>query len=223
MKIKNLFILFFIFNSCSVMDIDRSNVAPGYSQAFTAIRAAIFGSEVNTISPELVKEIPYASMKVRIGKGPAGLMILESKNGDTTTWVSADGVYLVLRKGKIMQTSGLINNLTDLNSNSYFNSDSYLANIPEESYKSYLSYDVPLLRNLEVVSNYSKGITEGVKLLNSTKELTEFKERITSPIIGWKAENKYWHDKNFFVWKSEQQISPKVPKIYIEVTKKPSG
>ena len=30
------------------------------------------------IKPEVIKNIPYASMLLRIGKGPQGLMILES-------------------------------------------------------------------------------------------------------------------------------------------------
>ena len=40
-------------------------------------------------------------MLVKIGKGPTALMILEGVNGDEYTWVSADGVYLVLKEGKI--------------------------------------------------------------------------------------------------------------------------
>ena len=35
-------------------------------------------------------------------------------------------------------------------------------------------------------------------------------------------ENKYWVDDSNFVWKSIQSISPRLPKIYIEVTKKAS-
>ena len=62
---------------------------------------SIFGYETNFISPELIREIPYASSIVKIGNGPEGLMILESKEKEITTWVSADNVYLQLRKGKI--------------------------------------------------------------------------------------------------------------------------
>ena len=62
------------------------------------------------IDPEVIKNIPYASMLVRIGKGPEGLMILESINDDDYTWVSADGVYLVINNGKIIKTHGLNNN-----------------------------------------------------------------------------------------------------------------
>ena len=44
-------------------------------------------------------------MLLKIGKGPNGLMILESLNDDDYTWVSADGVYLVINNGKIIKTA----------------------------------------------------------------------------------------------------------------------
>ena len=90
--------------------IDTNRIAPGYVAAYEAIKLNIFGYE-NNIDPKVIKNIPYASMLVRIGKGPSALMILESINGDTFTWVSADGVYLVTKNGKIVKTAGLPNNL----------------------------------------------------------------------------------------------------------------
>ena len=43
-----------------------------------AIKIAINGYQNTQITPELVKNIPYASSLVRVGNGPYGLMILES-------------------------------------------------------------------------------------------------------------------------------------------------
>ena len=40
-------------------------------------------------------------------------MILESINDDDYSWVSADGVYLVINNGKIIKTHGLNNNLKE--------------------------------------------------------------------------------------------------------------
>ena len=47
-------------------------------------------------------------MLVKIGNGPTALMILESKNNEDYTWVSADGVYLVINNGKIIKQVVLI-------------------------------------------------------------------------------------------------------------------
>ena len=53
-------------------------------------------------------------MTLNVGKGPKGLMILESNNYNLNTWVSADSVYITERNGKIIQTKGLGNNLEEL-------------------------------------------------------------------------------------------------------------
>ena len=55
-------------------------------------------------------------------------------------------------------------------------------------------------------------------LTDIIKSLIE--ERITNSFIGWSEVNKFWVDDNNFVWKSEQFISPKLPRFSIEVTKK---
>ena len=62
----------------------------------------------NKIDPEIISNIPYASMMVKNWKWSNALMILESINNDEYTWVSADGVYLVIKEGKIIKTHGLI-------------------------------------------------------------------------------------------------------------------
>ena len=54
------------------------------------------------------------------------------------------------------------------------------------------------------------------------KNLKLVSEDISSEEIGWYRTNKYWLDENNFVWKSVQNISPILPEIYIEITKKPS-
>ena len=72
---KNLYLLFFS-SGCSYININ--NIAPGYVQAYQAIKNAVKGYENTLITSELVKNIPYASSLVAIGKGPRGLMILEA-------------------------------------------------------------------------------------------------------------------------------------------------
>ena len=61
-------------------------------------------------------------------------MILESVNNNEYTWVSADGVYLVIKEGRIVRTLGLPNNLSSrLDPNLSWNERSSL----DESYLTY--------------------------------------------------------------------------------------
>ena len=219
MKKIILILLFFVLTaSCS--SIDYSRIAPGYSEAFKAIKNVIVGYEDQLITKELVESIPYASSLLKIGKGPSGLIILESINSDRYTWLSADEVFLVTRNGRVIKTAGLNNNLIEFNGP---NKKTGLLNQTDGiSYSYYFSYDFPYLRNLEVKAIISNKGEVRVDLLAGERLLTLIEEEITNDFIGWNAVNKYWIDEEGFVWKSEQHISPKLPKITLEVTKKPS-
>ena len=98
-----------ILSGCNSVPIN--NVAPGYLETFQSIKNALIGFEGNIITRELVDNIPYASMTLKIGKGPKGLMILESVMNEEYTWISADSIYLVIENGRIVKTEGLENDL----------------------------------------------------------------------------------------------------------------
>ena len=215
MKSFCVFLLTFLISSCA--SIDTSRIAPGYSEAFKNIKQYFLGAE-NEIELDVIASIPYASMLVRIGNGPTALMILESKKDEEYTWVSADGVYLVLKNGRIVKTSGLINNLRDnFTTNKKWEDDLY----NKQKFVSYYSFTQPTLNNLKVTSSYEKGEEQDIELLVGKKRLRIIKEELFSDDVAWYETNLYWVDKSNFVWKSVQSISPRLPEIYFEVTKKP--
>ena len=92
----------------------------------------------------------------------------------------------------------------------------------DDTYTYYHSYDNPKLYNLELKVTMHEAEKEIISILDIERELRVFVETKKNNLIGWKIENKYWVDENYFVWKSEQSISPRLPKLIIEVTKKPS-
>ncbi len=211
---KSIFLILFL-TSCASIDTNR--IAPAYVEAFNSIKQSILGVE-NKLDPALISNIPYASMTVRIGKGPTALMILENVNQEGNYWISADGVYLVIKNGRIIKTSGLPNNLKErLSSYNGWNEDIY----DNQKFISYYSFSDPVLNNLRVESNYLLKQTEIIDLMFGPKELTLVEENIFSKEIAWSETNLYWIDNEGFVWKSVQNISPKLPGFYIEVTKKP--
>ncbi len=219
MKIFTLFTFFIILSGCTAINFEK--VAPAYQSAFKAIKASMLGYE-EFITPEIIKNIPYASSKVSIGNGPNGLMILESVDDDIYTWVSADEVYLILKNGKIIKTKGLSNNITNLIAPYFFDDSEILKASEKLDYKFYYSYDNPFLANLEVSTRYRIKGKEIISILDQEKKLTLVHEEISNRIIGWNEINKYWIDEEGFVWKSEQHISPRLPKVVFEITKKPS-
>jgi hypothetical protein len=214
---KNILLILSLISLISCTSIDSSKIAPGYTQAFSSIKNILFGHE-NNIDIRVINKIPYASMLVRIGKGPSALMILESISNNNYTWVSADGIYLVTNNGRVIKTSGLPNNLKDEIS-SFEGWDKEIYNDLE--FYSYVSFDKPVLNNLRISSKYTKEGKRKIKLAIGSKNLHLIEQIISSPDIAWFEKNKFWVDDLHYPWKSIQYISPKLPPIYIEITKKP--
>ena len=221
MKSKYLLISFFLLflSSCSL--IDTSRIAPGYVEAIKTIKTLVVGEKNDSITPELVKSIPYASSTLRIGRGAPGLIILESLSGDEETWVSADGSYLVFKEGRIIKTRGFFNNLVGFKSPK-INFKNLVDSGKSESFVFYYSYDEPKLINMKVDGERRFVRKEIVQLLGQEKQLNLIEENIKNDFIGWRVTNKFWVDDEMFVWKSNQSISPKLPEFYVEVTKKPA-
>ena len=211
MYIGIFFILF--FSACS--SIDKQRISPAYFEAYGAITGYFFQEGNDQITPELIKNIPYASAILKIGRGKPGLIILEKKDKDIETWVSADGVYIVLKAGRIIRTKGLDNNLD------YYRSGRDVVSLINSNHNVYLSFDNPPLFDLPILVETKVGTISSVGLFNKNLDLIKVEEVISNNTVNWKSTNLFWLDKEGYVWKSEQNISPKLPTFYLEITKRP--
>ena len=163
MPIKNTYVLIFSLFVASCASVGA--VAPGYVEAFKTIKGLIVGYENELITPDLIKNIPYASSILKIGKGASGLIILESKEEEQETWVSSDGVYLVFQEGRIVKTSGFFNNLINFKSVET-NFASLMETNESESLVYYYSYDDPELIDMRVHASRRFVAKEKVQLLD---------------------------------------------------------
>jgi hypothetical protein len=204
--------------------LNGEKLAPSYTYAYTVIKNAFIGYPDLNITREIIENIPYASGLLKIGKGTQGLVILESIENNNYLWVSKDKVYIVIKDGRIKRSLGLLNNLTKISSIDQSFKDVITKPNPVTKYYSYYSFEEPLLIDLKVtISIENKGMHE-IQILGERKKLVLIEESISSELIGWKEKNKFWVDPNdYFVWKSEQNISPKLPKFVFQVTKKPAS
>ena len=203
--------------------ISTNNLAPSYFDAFESLKGVIFDQSDNQITRELVEQIPYASATLKIGKGSTGLVILESVENKRYTWVSADKIYVVVKDGRIVRSLGLFNNLTSYKSPKQTFKQLIEENNPVLDYFTYYSYDQPLLLNLKAQVHISNRGLQSVSIFGVKRNLYLIEEDISNGYIGWKVKNKFWVDpKDFFVWKSVQHISPKLPEFLFIVTKRPT-
>ena len=219
--INNLLILLFL-TSCASLNSEK--LAPSFSYAYESIKNALVGYTDLDITRDVVENIPYASALIKIGKGTQGLVILERIENNNYLWVSKDSVYIVTKDGRIERSIGLLNNLTKITSIDQSFKELLTKQTPVTEYYSYYSFEQPLLLDLKVsISIAIKGIQE-IEILGEKKKVILIEENISSELIGWKGKNKFWVDPDdYFVWKSIQNISPKLPKFTFQVTKRPAS
>ena len=209
---------YFLIISCA----QNLNIIPSsYSTIFTSVSNSLFNNK-DGISPEIIANIPYASSLINFDKSPESLIILQSKDRDIYTWVSSDNRVFYTQNGRIVGTMGLPNDLYEIN-RPRLNFDEILSNTSSIKHISYYSFRKPKLNNLKVEVTIEVLGEDTISILGKERNLILVEERLVSKKVNWKETNKFWVDpKNYFVWKSEQNISPKLPIITFQITKKPA-
>jgi len=200
----------------------RNFVSSSYTTAFDLMVNNIIGNDSFSISKETIDSIPYASLLFRFDDGNSSLLILESINQGRSRWISADKKTITIQNGRILETFGLPNDLYSIERpkisfKEIIESDSKIR------YISYYSYKKPDLTNLKVeVEAENLGLHE-VHLFDEIRNLILIEENLYSNRINWHSTNRYWVDPvNFYVWKSEQDLSSRLPSIHLQITKKPA-
>lgn len=161
-----------LLTSCSsnpITDIIRENLW------VNAIQRVIYGYPDFPITRDMVENIPYASIRVKIGKGPAGLMILQKKEDNIYSWVSKDSVIFQIKKGRIIRTSGLTNDLIEY----FFDNDLNFKKIIDDNLNKALPLekkDSKYLRDLlncpaKDASNCNRELLEGTTYLPITTRM----------------------------------------------------
>ena len=222
LRIKTLraFIIFnyFLIISCA----QNPNIIPSsYSTIFNSLSNSLF-NEQEGISLEVIANIPYASSLINFNKSSKSLIILQSKNNDIYTWVSSDKRIFFTENGRIVGTVGLPNDLYKIK-RPEISFSQILNGTSLTNYIAYYSFRKPELDNLRVEITVEVLGEQNIMLLGGERSLILVEERLVSKKINWKRINRFWIDpKSFFVWKSEQNISPKLPMLTFETTKKPA-
>jgi hypothetical protein len=214
--IFKLFLTAWILGGCSQFNYLSSSYSSTYDLLVNR-----FTDQESIINKSMIDSIPYASSLISFGNNNKSLIILESAKENKNTWISSDKIKIIESNGRVLRTVGLPNDLysiqrPELNFNMIIEEGKF-------SYVAYYSFRNPLLNNLKVEVQSTIVGKEIVEILGLKKELILIEENLYSPVINWSAKNKFWYDPaTDFVWKSRQYISPKLPFIDIEITKKPS-
>jgi len=175
------------------------------------------GDDLNLTRDEVTR-IPYASIAVRFQDNAQSLLVLGRYDGDDLHWISTQREVLVTRRGRLVQTYGLPD---DIRETRFMTDDPVGKPIEAES-------GTVCLRTIDLEPRHVDGIVirsrfenagrSPLTILGSTHATDEWVEANVAPDLDWSFSNRFWVDADTgFVWKSLQHLSPRLPPLEIIV------
>ena len=191
---------------------------PLYDYGFNTIKESYLSLDNQLIDEAYMKSTKYAFIRVRFGSSRSSLLTLVKEDQNTLEWISADGIKIFTRYGKIIKTSGLPNDIEIL---SYQDFTSFNGPNFDSSYVT--NFYEPILLEQLTSAAFSK---KGMKRIKSPIagrdkiQVNLIKEKIYIQSINWTRTNKYFYNSNQEIEKTIQYIHPFSSPITIEFVKK---
>lgn len=166
-----------------------------------------------------IDRIPYASIAIRVGDGPQALLVLGRYDGDKLDWISAEHEVVVTRRGRVVKTYGLPQDLSET---------VFLTADPVGQPSRAVAAAQSCLRTLDLEPGHHDGVVvssrfekigdEAVDILGERIPAELWQERGAAAQLAWEFVNLYWIDPNSgYVWKSRQSAAPSLPPLEIIV------
>ena len=215
---KTKYISILILSSC---------IAPPslYQEAFLRSKNAISSSKFYVT--DSIRGLPYAMQIAKIGNSNEVLLVLAESSNDYLTWSSSAKELITTYNGKIIKTTGLLNDVIISNppniKDIYFNlkNNSNLS----QSHRSFVSFSLPKANSLEMHYSYSLQQADIIRSRLMDKEINVvlLVETYKIPLIRFKGQNRYLIDAEGNVVKSNQKLVPNTRSFELETLKKYNG
>jgi hypothetical protein len=184
-----------------------------------AMRTAFSKGDDLHVTREDIERIPYASLAVRFEDYPQALLILGRADGADLHWISNEREVIVTRRGRVVKTSGLPD---DLKSTRFLTDDpvgrAAGAFASDRTCARMIDIEPRHLDGIVVRSQFDNAGSETLTILDSNLSTDVWIESNRAPVLDWEFKNRFWADsRSGFVWKSVQYVSPRLPPLELVV------
>lgn len=198
------------------------------SSLYETSKLAIFGQDDLQVSSSHVKNLPYASIYLKIGNAPRGFVVLGEVNQQNLKWYSADHAMIMTHVGRVVKTVGLS---SDLNYSSNAESDPLAhpqallqMKAPVRWLHQEFSAHPQYWSGLTYQSTFTNSGTESVKILDNSRQLIRIEEQVSVAALSKTYENTFWLDPvTGAVVQSEQYLYPADTPVEMTVLKPYAG
>ena len=180
---------------------------------------AAWSGQGQNVSLAEAASVPYASMGIRLGDGPEGLIVLAGDNGGQRLWTSALHIALTTKDGRIVRTAGLAHNLSGYQIVRITqNADGTQTRLSLVDFADLGLYSVPIYcRDRHAGS-------QTIIILGKEIHTTRINETCASRSsrLDWSFHNTYWRDpETGLTWRSIQHVHPNIEPLETEILRPP--
>lgn len=194
-KFTTSVLLLIVLSSCTGFAV--------YQGSFNFLRDNVIPNKRNIITRDFFEEQKYSFAMVTIGNAAEILMVLQSVNDEEYKWLSSDGIaFITSRNGRILRTSGIINDVNFALINNTKTSQDYIIDFYNPELLKLKGFDEIKQKNIKTHQLF-------------TDEKIEVQETyfITSiPLLRW-SEEGFLLEKDGLAVASDQKIHPHFPRI----------
>ncbi|MEC5342044.1 YjbF family lipoprotein [Brenneria populi] len=184
-------------------------------------KLAFLGQDDTHVSAQQVANTPYASAYLKVGKAPQAFVVLAFAEQQQLKWIAADKNMVVTQHGRLIKTQGFGEDIT------------YVDNLAQDplalgllksttplQWRTRVEWAQVFRGGYDLTSVFLARGREKVQILNQSRELMRFDERVTVPSLNETYTNSYWLDPaNGQVVQSHQYMGPDMALVKFTVLK----
>jgi len=186
--------------------------------------AQLAWSKDSGITLQQAAAVPYASMGIRIGDEPERMLVLASQTQDSQLWTSASRIAIITENGRILRSAGFGHGLSavvfdhgDPLIQAEHGDRSVRRTLRFADFQDLNRYSVPLTCTIKPSGD------ENIVILGKNIRAHRVDEHCDSEALDWSFDNVFWlSDTPGLVWRSIQNLHPKLAPVEIEILRPPS-
>lgn len=183
--------------------------------SYETMRIAMLGPP-SQITADYVNTLAAPALVARLGQSEA-LLLLASRQHTSAEWHGAEQ-HLVTRNGKLVHSAGLpaeADIIVTLAADDPFAGD-LRALVDGTAVTRLVDYPARYITGVPQQARYELGPRETLEIMGQQVELQRIDEAVTTPALGFKANNRYWYDPaDGRVLASAQYIAPGLPELFL--------
>jgi hypothetical protein len=174
-----------------------------YQGSYNFFKDNVIPNKRNIITRDFFEKQKYSFAMVTIGNAAEIVMVLQSVNDGEYKWVSSDGaIFITSRNGRILRTSGIINDVNFALINNTKTSQGYIIDF----------YNPELLKIKGFDEIKQQKTINHQFLIDEEIEVMETNFVISIPLLRW-SEEGFLLEKDGLAIASDQKIHPHFPRI----------